>query len=476
MLRHLFILTLFIPAVLFAQTPCEEGFAGIYPCDKVDLLYHFPMDSIGDSISLNDSWGWEFEGRTFALVGRFSGTSFIEITEPLHPIYLGNLPAYDASSNWRDIKVYEDHAFVVSESNEQGIQVFDLTQLLDVENPPIEFVETAHYDLFGSAHNIAINEDSGYAYGLGTNTFEGSLHIVNIQDPINPEIAGGYNGSYIHDAQVVNYAGPDADYSGHEIAFACCESFIEIIDVEDKLDVVSIATSSYSDSDYVHQGWLTEDQRFFVVNDEGDEIEFGNATRTHIFDVQDLDSPQYLGFYESEKYATDHNLYVKGDSIYQANNLSGLQILRSNNMAELDIEEVAFFDTEAELDSAGYGGAWNAYPFYSNGLITVTSKYNGFFILELQASVDTTETVVEEDFYNRADLNIYPNPASGWVFVETDTRTNHEEPVVINSVGQFVENITMHFESGKWQLNFNHLPSGIYVIRFQNQQGRVVIN
>jgi len=30
---------------------------------------------------------------------------------------------------WRDIKVYDDHAFIVSEAREHGMQVFDLTQL-----------------------------------------------------------------------------------------------------------------------------------------------------------------------------------------------------------------------------------------------------------------------------------------------------------------------------------------------------------
>ena len=40
-----------------------------------------------------------------------------------------------------------------------GAQVFDLTQLRTVTNPPVLFNETAHYRGFGSAHNIVINED-----------------------------------------------------------------------------------------------------------------------------------------------------------------------------------------------------------------------------------------------------------------------------------------------------------------------------
>ena len=37
-----------------------------------------------------------------------------------------------ASTTWRDMKVVNDHVFIISESNEHGMQVFDLTQLRDL--------------------------------------------------------------------------------------------------------------------------------------------------------------------------------------------------------------------------------------------------------------------------------------------------------------------------------------------------------
>ena len=74
-----------------------------------------------------------------------------------------------------------------------------------------------YYDGRGSAHNIAINEDSGYAYILGSNRAFGGLHVVDINDPANPTEAGNFGASgndYTHDAQIVNYIGPDSDYAG----------------------------------------------------------------------------------------------------------------------------------------------------------------------------------------------------------------------------------------------------------------------
>ena len=46
---------------------------------------------------------------------------------------------------------------------------------------------------------------------------------------------------------------------------------------------------SYPNVFYTHQGWLTEDQKFFIW-DELDELN-GGKTRTLVFDLNDLDNP-----------------------------------------------------------------------------------------------------------------------------------------------------------------------------------------
>ena len=47
------------------------------------------------------------------------------------------------------------------------MQVFDLTKLRNVANPPTTFTEDAHYDGFGNAHNIVINPSQAFAYAVG---------------------------------------------------------------------------------------------------------------------------------------------------------------------------------------------------------------------------------------------------------------------------------------------------------------------
>lgn len=203
------------------------------------------------------------------------GVSFVDISNPTEPVLIGTLPTATTSSSWRDVKVYSDHAFVVSEAPGHGMQVFDLSRLSNVTTPPETFNEDAYYTQFGNAHNIVINEDTGFAYAVGTSTFNGGPHFVNIQDPVNPVSAGGYgNDSYSHDAQVVTYNGPDTDYIGHEILIGSNENEIVIVDVTDKNNPVNISNVSYTNIGFTHQGWFTENQKYFILGDELDEINY----------------------------------------------------------------------------------------------------------------------------------------------------------------------------------------------------------
>ena len=301
-----------------------------FPCENFDLLSHISLGEMNASDG-NDSWGWTDpqDGKEYALVGLDNGTAFIDISDPVDPVYLGKLPTHTQSSIWRDIKVYNNYAFVVSEASGHGMQVFDLTRLRNVANPPQTFTEDAHYDGFGHAHNVVINEDSGYAYGVGTSTFNGGPHFVNIQDPLNPVGEGGYSmDSYSHDAQVVTYTGPDTDYTGKEILIGSNENEVVIVDITDKNNPQGISSISYDNVGYTHQGWFTEDEKYFILGDETDELSFGFNTRTIIFDFTDLDNPQFHTEFIGPTPATDHNGYVVGDKFYFANYNAGTKRIR----------------------------------------------------------------------------------------------------------------------------------------------------
>lgn len=389
------------------KVKCEEGAASRFGCSNVDLLSFLPIDAIGGDrgVQLNDMWGWTDPetDKEYAIVGRINGTSFVDVTDPQNPVYIGNLPMTEGAqaSVWRDIKVYKNHAYVVADNaGKHGMQVFDLTKLRDFEGEPLTFEQSAHYDEIHSAHNVVINTDTGFAYVVGSSgggqTCGGGLHMVNIKDPQNPTFAGcfsdpstGRSGTgYTHDAQCVTYDGPDSEYKGHEICIGANETAISIADVTDKKNPKALSTASYPDYAYVHQGWLTEDHRYFFQNDELDELT-GNVdrTRTLIWDVTDLDDPQFVREYLFDNSASDHNLYIKGNTMYQSNYVSGLQVVDISDPE--NPVKTGHFDTEPfGEDEPGFAGTWSNYPYFDSGIVVMTSSQEGLFILKKQDTPD----------------------------------------------------------------------------------------
>ena len=392
-----------LPAIAGGEIACDDSEAADYDCDHVDLLSFLPREEIGAArgARLNDVWGWTDPetGREYALVGRMDGTSFVDVTDPYNPRYLGNLDRTEGSraNTWRDIKVFKDHAFVVADgAGEHGMQVFDLTRLRDVTEPR-EFEATALYTEVGSVHNVAINEQTGFAYLVGASgsgeTCGGGSHIVDINDPLNPVFAGCFahantgrsNTGNSHDAQCVIYHGPDEDYRGREICVNSNETALSVADVTDKNNPVAVAKADYPNVAYAHQGWLTEDHRYFYSNDELDEVSgLVEATRTLIWDLADLDDPVMIREYFSPTKVTDHNLYVKGDRLYMSNNRAGLRVLDISDPE--NPVELGYFDTTPwSADESGFDGTWSVYPYFESGTVLLSSRREGLFLVRPRA-------------------------------------------------------------------------------------------
>jgi len=373
----------------------EQGSVEQFDCSDIELYAYIPGSMLtapdrARGTRANDNWGWTDPetGREYALIGRNDGTSFIDITDPTTPILIGDLPKTlntPRSQLWRDIKTYKGYAFIVADgAGAHGMQVFDLARLRDVGDAPVLFEPDLLYrgdgtNVVESTHNIIINEETGFAYL--TNRGCQGLHMVDINEPLNPTFVGCADTGSSHDAQCVTYEGPDADYQGREICLRMSGSRFQISDVTDKSNAVELSTATHPNPAYMHQGWLTEDQRYFIMNDESDVIA-GNAptTRTLIWDVTDLEDPILAREFFGSDPASAHNLYVKGDFTYQANYKYGLHILDTSD--PLNPVEVGKFDTAPYGDGPGFGGAWSNYPFFESGAIIVTSMQEGLFVLK----------------------------------------------------------------------------------------------
>jgi|TARA_B110000116_G_scaffold194962_1_gene169804 choice-of-anchor B domain-containing protein len=470
------------------KIPCENGLANNYDCKNLDLMSFLSPSELsnGNNTELNDIWGWtdSTTSKEYALVGLLLGVSFVDVTDPINPFVIGVLPTETVSSLWRDIKVYKDHAFIVADNvYNHGIQIFDLTQLRGVTDFTV-FEKTYHYDKVGSVHNLAINEETGFAYAVGVGSASKSeymcgAHIIDINDPSNPtysgclgdESTGRYNDGYVHDGQFVIYRGPDSDYYGKEIAFTCNETALGIADVTDKSNLKIISKYDQLNFGYVHQGWLSEDHRYFFVNDELNEY-YGNDPEqtTVIFDVSDLDAPKVLTIYKSGLNTIDHNNYVVGNLLYQSNYSTGLRVLNINNV-EAPVE-VAYFDTYRSGDIPSFVGSWSNYPYFSSGTIIVSSIEEGLFILKASegGSLSINENpVIPEKFELKQN---YPNPFNPTTQIQYELpQDGNISLIVYNMLGENLIELDKGFKmAGTHKVTFDGsmLPSGIYLYQLRS--------
>ena len=368
--------------------------------------------------------------------------SIVDITDPINPNVLAFIESNVFSHvSWRDIKIFGDFAFVVADDpqNKHNLTIFNIPTIIDeaeqfqnengqdvIYNVNKDNPNIIIYEEFGSSHNIHINEESGYLYSVGIKDCNGGIHIVDINDPLNPQYSGCYDGAnYTHDIQCVNYQGPHLEYNGSEICFAFTPihpglpsniSALTIIDVTDKQNIIELSRTPYNYSCYTHQGWVTTNHEYLLVDDEGDEWSFPELVPTqltYIWDITDLTNPKLINRYDSNLTVIDHNQYIIDNGknsndgykgfVFQANYEAGLRILNIDDIANGNIHEIAYFDTYIWIDanktshnSVNPRGAWSVYPFFKpnknenrySDVVVVQDINTGFYVLRVNIGLN----------------------------------------------------------------------------------------
>jgi len=403
-------------------TPCVNGFSGnladersTYMCNNIDLAYFLPHALMGSTERIgNDIWGWAYEGREFGLVGQMDGTAFVELVaghSGLEVAYLGRLATQSVTSIWRDIKVIGNYAYIGSEAEGHGIQVFDLTQLLDtsLRTGPKTFLTseiTAVYALpEGRSHNLVAHAEKNLIAAVGSTprngTCKAGLIFFDVTDPANPvEMGCASEDGYVHDAQCLTYHGPDEAYEGKDVCYAFAEDSLTIWDITNPRESKIISSTPYYGVSYSHQGWVVDEdnQSFLLLDDELDEINMrgwasNNHTTTYVWDIRSLEKPILSGYYQSPVKSIDHNLYVYKGLAYESNYKSGLRIVDVSSVSAdasgEEFEEFGFFDAHPEDDSVGgvveFGGTWSVYPYFESGYLLLNSMERGLFVLKVAA-------------------------------------------------------------------------------------------
>lgn len=301
----------------------------------------------------SDIWGYvDSLGNEYALMGVFTGTTIVR----LGGLSLFNESAFIPGPNsiWRDIKVHDHYAYIVTEGSGSGsgLQIVDLSAL-----PDTAILVSTYSSTFTRAHNIFIED--GFAYVVGASG-SGGIHILDLSDPVNPVETAYYSASgYVHDV-----------YVWSDTLVACAEDSYDLVDVTDKVNPQKISESPSLPGRYAHSGWMTEDKKYFVACEEF------NVDDITIWNLEDRTNWELVADFELPGSSPVHNVFVRGNYAhisYYAEGYVVLDISDPENPVLVDK-----FDTDP-INSSGYNGAWGCYPFLPSGKIIVSDISTGLY-------------------------------------------------------------------------------------------------
>jgi choice-of-anchor B domain-containing protein len=305
--------------------------------------------------TLANLWGYAANGEEYALVGAKDGTSIVKVTNPSSPTEVAFVSG--PSSSWREIKTYQNYAYVVTEGGTIGLQIIDLSNLPN-SNPTVVTWkgDGVIAGLLNKAHALQVDEVKGYLYLYGTNLFGGRALTINIADPDNPTYAGYYNGiGYVHDG----YANNDTLYAAQINAGS-----FSIVNMANKSNPVHIVTQT-TPGVFTHNTWRYGD--FIYTTDEVSNSFLTSYKFTNHTTLTQQDKIQS----NPGSNSIVHNTYIRDGYAITSWYRDGFTIVDVSRPANM--VQVGNYDTYPCCTGNGFNGCWGVYPYLPSGNILISN-------------------------------------------------------------------------------------------------------
>lgn len=374
--------------------PLEGSVAGSFDSNGIVLRSWLTLPQLSAPTPIassgNSCWGYIApSGHEYAVIGTSDGTAFVDITNPGAATLKAVVPG--VNSLWRDVRVRGNYCYAGSEGG-SGIQVMDISNLDTTGQVTLVGTVTAPTTTTLATHTLALDEVSGFLYRAGGGTNGIRIYDLNA-NPANPPYVGAWSNVYVHEMQVKTFtSGP---YAGRQIAFCCgganggnVNTGLYVVDVTNKAAPVQLSYTTYPGARFCHQGWLDSTNEYFYINDELDEGATVSTTTTIILNVANLNAPTFVGTFTNGNPAIGHNLFVRGQTLYEANYRSGFRVY-DLSVSRTNPPETAFFDTYPGSDTAQFNGLWNIWPFFPSGTVIGSDIERGLFVWTVAAPLAT---------------------------------------------------------------------------------------
>ncbi len=405
-------------------------------------------------------WGYVApDGKEYAILCCALGTAFYNITDSANihevdffPVQI-NVSNPDQGNLWREAKVYSHYAYVVSEADTSGVEIFNLQYLPDSVVYVKKFLATGHR----STHSIS--QEGQYLYLNGSNSsFGQGVAVLDLADPVNPVLRGKWNTRYVHDCRVLR----DTIF-----AMNINDGNITVIDARNKDSLRTITQWMNLPNPSPHNNALTKDRKYLYSTDE-----VGALPRLlKVWNIQDLSNVTQVTTWQPSSITTSivHNVEIYGDTAVIAHYTAGVRVLNISNPTQP--VEIAWYDTYPANNGNTYTGCWGVYKFPS-GKIAASDMRTGLYVLKVGTSVGINEN---NNFANdfRLEQN-YPNPFNPVTIIRysipSDVRgqTSDVKLVVYDILGNEVATLVNEKQNaGSHSVEWDavNYPSGIYYYR-----------
>jgi len=328
-------------------------------------------------------WGYTApDGREYAILGCYTGTAFIDITDTLNIHEIGFVPTVNPSSGaniWREIKTYSHYAYIVSEVDSSGIQIVDLQYLPD----SIRFVGRKLIGSHKTSHTIS--QEGHYLYLNGNNVeFGMGTTVLDLSpDPENPVVKGKWDVRYVHDSRIFR-----------DTIYACniTDNSISIINATNKDNLTTIKIFPTTPVGSPHNCAVTSDGNYLYSTDET------TSGKLKIWDIHEVQDPILIRVFSPPGLFIEdviHNVEISGNYAVIAYYSAGVEVLDISNPENPVL--VGFYDTYPEPAPQTEFGCWAVYRFPTGKIIASDRKY-GLFVLKLKTQTERPVANFVADF------------------------------------------------------------------------------
>lgn len=406
-------------------------------------------------------WGYRApNGREYAILGCYSGTAFIDITDS------ANIHEVDfvtgTNNNWREMKVFGNYCYVVSEASNSKIQIIDLQYLPD----SVRLIGTSNMPSHTTTHSIS--QEGPYLYLNGCNSsFGQGTVVVDITNPTSPVKRGSWNTQYIHDCRVLRdtiWGANIYDASGGGTGS------LYVISAVNKDNLTLINSWVNNPNPGPHNIAITGDRKYALVTDE---IPSSFPRVLKIWNIQNLSNVTFVAQWQPTSITTSivHNVEIYGNYALIAHYTAGIRLVDISNPAAPT--ETAWYDTYPSNNNNSYNGCWGVYMFPS-GKIIGSDRQTGLYVVK--PTVPLTGLSTPNGIPNNFELKQnYPNPFNPSTTIEYSVaKSGYVNIKVFDVLGREVALLANEYKSaGNYRVSFDasRLASGIYYYTLKSEDG-----